>query len=66
MDGKPIGDEEVEPADLLAREVKKDPWEALALVGMWPRKIQIVFLENYFDSTKRPSFLPKTNTATQH
>lgn len=27
MDGKPIGDEEVEPADLLAREVKKDPWE---------------------------------------
>mgnify|MGYP000745644264 CR=1 FL=1 len=27
LEGKPNGEEEVEPADLLAREVKKDPWE---------------------------------------
>ena len=27
IDGKPIGDEEVESAELLAREVAKDPWE---------------------------------------
>ena len=28
IEGKPLeGEEEVEPADLLAREVKKDPWE---------------------------------------
>lgn len=27
VEGKPIGEEEVEPADLLAREVAKDPWE---------------------------------------
>jgi len=27
LDGKPIGDEEVEPEELLKREVQKDPWE---------------------------------------
>lgn len=27
LDGKPVGDEEIEPQDLLAREVAKDPWE---------------------------------------
>lgn len=28
-EGKPLeGEEEVEPAELLAREVAKDPWEA--------------------------------------
>jgi hypothetical protein len=27
MPGQPIGDEEVEPEDLLKREVAKDPWE---------------------------------------
>jgi len=50
MEGKPAGDEEVEPADLLAKEVKKDPWE--------PR-LKCVCLDNKIKGDMTPWILSK-------